>query len=119
MVGDIIEVPFWYQEGRKSYWQVEDIDRKMEFESFMITVTASPMNDTQETTEIPNIPSNSGIMATLKIDMNDEQIANFTEDGYDTTEVVLDNEPVTRDPYDPRPDATEDFLDNPTVLLNQ
>jgi hypothetical protein len=119
MVGDIIEVPFWYQEGRKSYWQVEDIDRKMEFESFMITVTASPMNDTQETTEIPNIPSNSDIMATLKIDMNDEQIANFTEDGYDTTEVVLDNEPVTRDPYDPRPDATEDFLDNPTVLLNQ
>lgn len=119
VAGDIIEIPFWEQEGRKSYWQVEDIDRKMEFETFTVTVTASPMNDTQETTEIPLIPSNSDIMDIVNAAMDTEQAANFTEEGFDTTGVVLDDEPLVRDPYDPRPDTTEDFLDNPTTFLDQ
>lgn len=117
MAGDIIEVPFWEQDGRKSYWQVEDVDRKPEFETFTIIVSATPMNDTQETVEIPDIPSNSDIMTSLNTQMDVEQEANFTEEGYDTTEVILDDETQTREPYDPRPDATEDFLDNPDIFL--
>lgn len=119
IAGDIFHVPFWDQDGKKSYWQVEDVDRKQEYEEYTVIVTASPMNDTQETAEIPDIPSNSDIMTTLNDAMNTEQEANFTEEGYDTAGVVLDDEPVTRDPYDPRPDSSEDFLDNPNVFLDQ
>lgn len=116
--GDILEVPFWEQEGRKSYWEVESIDRKMEFETFTVVVMATPMNDRQETAEIPDIPSNSSIMDGIDSDRLLEQEANFTEEGYDTSTVTLDDESVTREKYDPRPDSTEDFLDNPNITID-
>lgn len=115
VVNDVIEVPFWEQNSEKSFWLVTDIDKKSEFEGFYVIVTATPMDDTQEQTEIAGMNSNSGLMDELDALITAEQETDFVDEGLDTSTIIVDDPSGTRDPYDPRPDDSEDFLDDPNA----
>lgn len=52
--GDILEIPFLLQDGFPTRYEVSDVDRKLEFENFYVYVTATVMDDKQETAEISN-----------------------------------------------------------------
>lgn len=107
--GDIMEIPFLVEDGRKAFFVIEDVDRKPEFEKFYVYITAKPIMSTQETTEIPNIPTNSDIMATIDAGIDAEGAADVPLDGVD------DLTGAPRDPYDPRHDEQGDFLDDPNA----
>ena len=117
VTGDVIQVPFWTDnDGNKSFWEVTDIDRKAEFENFYVIVTATPINDSQETQEITDMNSNGSLMDNLMTDIDAEQEADFVEDGLDDTAIVVEDPSGTRPAYDPRPDEGEDFLDDPAAI---
>lgn len=114
--GDILEVPFLAEgdtDEKSSYWEVTDVDVKSEFENFFVVVTTTPMNRSQETSEIPGNNTNDDLLEQLQQDMEDVQTAQVANHGFDDTAYDEITENPTK-PYDPRPDIAEDFLDNPT-----
>ena len=117
VTGDILEVPFLIQDGKKTFFEVEDVDRKSEFENFFIIVNAKPISDKQEVTEIPNIPTNSAIEAIHDTDFETLMNSEVALEGLDLTEVETDDEISPRPTYDPRPDDGESFLDDPNNII--
>lgn len=113
VTGDVIEVPFWEKDDNKSFWEVTDVDRKSEFEHFYVIVTATPMTDSQETTEITGMDSNAALMDELGINIDTENEVVFNEEGLDDSEYIVDDPSGTRPEYDPRPEDSDDFLDDP------
>lgn len=107
--GDIIKVPFLEQGGKNVFFEVTDVDRKREPETYIVTVTATPMDSTQETTEIVtnNDQKLSDLMGSLQ-DLQDEEV---DIDGLDTDGYEIDD-PTNHEPYDPRNDESEDFFDD-------
>ena len=117
VANDIIEVPFLLQDGKKTYFEVEDVDRKGEFENFFVIVNAKPISDKQEVTEIPNINTNSTFEATHATDFESYVNAHVALEGIDTSTVDIDNDISPRPNYDPRPDSGESFLDDPNNII--
>lgn len=115
VTGDIIEVPFLEIDGKKALFEVTDVDRKHEPETYAIHVTAIPMRDSQETTDITGY-QDQGLLAELQSDLGDEFSQTFTEAGIDTTGLNVSDD-SKQDQYDPRPDAGSDFLDNPNATI--
>lgn len=133
MVGDVLEVPFLVTNGNagnKAFFEVTDVDRKMEFENFYVTVTTVPIKDSQEFEDINEIPSNSDALQGLQDELDKAYQATFTDGGltpepslyverdYVDDDYVDDPATViytdgTTKPYDPRPDKAESFLDDP------
>jgi hypothetical protein len=118
---DVIEIPFLEEEGRKSFWEIEDVDRKTVFENFFVIINAKPILDSGTMVEIPDIPSNSDILQA--IEDNRENLAdaivhtdgvafgnNLVAPGYIAQGYYVSED----DDYDPRPDDAETFLDDPT-----
>lgn len=135
-VADIIEVPFWEQDGTKSYWEVTDVDRKPEFENFIIIVTAEPMKDSTQTLDIPDKNTNEDLLDALAVSIEADQDEVFSQGGLDAepslyvyrdyvvdeyTDAIEQNiftdEETIRTTYDPRPNNTEDWLDNPDKVV--
>ncbi len=52
--GDVIQIPFWQQDGYPTYFEVSDVDRKQEFENFYVVVTGLRLDDKMELVEILN-----------------------------------------------------------------
>lgn len=117
MVGDIIEVPFLEQDGNKVFYEITDINRKNENENYIVIASAKPMADSQETTEIPDKNTDKPLFDNLESELVADMESDFTEDGVDTTTTQTSDEPDSRDPYDPRPDDSEDFLDDPNKQI--
>jgi hypothetical protein len=130
IVGDVIEIPFLQQNGNDSqeaFFEVTDVDRKMEFENFFITVTTVPVKDTQEMEDLP-IPSNSDALGDLQTQLDAAFQEEFVDGGLDSEpylyvdrDYVVDdyvdaistityNDPE-RTTYEPR--ANDDWLDDP------
>ena len=107
VTGDVLEIPFLSENGRKAFFEIEDVDRKPEFENFYVYITAKPIMSTQETTEIPNIPTNSDIMDAIDAEIDAEGAADVTYEEVD--------DGTMRDSYDPRHDESGDFLDDPNA----
>lgn len=132
IVGDILEIPFLQENGNDSqlaFFEITDVDRKMEFENFYVTVTTVPVKDTQETAGIDGIPTNSDALTGLQDALDaayseafeesglDSEPYLYVERGYveddyvdaaDTTGIVDTN----RTTYEPRPN--DDWLDDPS-----
>src|SRR5690606_1909291 len=83
VVGDVFEVPFLEQDGKKAYFEVTDVDRKSEFEKFYVVVTAVTLDDKRETAEIPNKNINSTIMSDIATDFDAEVDAENSISGVD------------------------------------
>lgn len=111
--GDIFEVPFLEQNGKKTFFEITDVDKKSEFEKFYIVVTTVPIKYSQETIEIPDKDSyNSDIKDILQSDITDEQENEFVDSGLDQ-ENLIDVQQKERTDYRPTNDLQDDFLDNP------
>jgi hypothetical protein len=127
IVGDVIEVPFFEQNGIKAFFECTDIDKKSEFEQFHIVVTTVPVKDTQEMEDLP-IPSNSDALGDLQTQLDAAFHEDFVDGGLDSEpylyvdrDYVVDdyvdaistityNDPE-RTTYEPR--ANDDWLDDP------
>ena len=114
IVGDIIEIPFLKVEGKKTYFEVTDVNRKQEPETFTILVTATPLRDKQETKAISGYQE-QGLMDTLQNDLDDEFNNTLTEQGLDTSDLDVTVDEQER--YDPRNKPGRDFLDDPNTTL--
>lgn len=128
--GDVFEIPFFLQDGNKAYFEVEDIDRKPEFENFYVTITAKPIKDTQEVEEIPDIPSNSDILDAIEAqneaaaaDQVSIEGVNANIDGYIATGYFVEGYMIDphafkdeedHEDYDVRRDEQGTFLDDPS-----
>jgi hypothetical protein len=115
--GDIIQMPFFTQDGKPSYWEVTDVNRKTEFENYYVVITACPMDDKQETAEIANKNSQDNIFTTIKTGMDTDQAAQVPEKGLNPGSIVVTNPDTQNQPVDPRPAATGDFLDDPNKQI--
>lgn len=107
--GDIIKVSFLEQDSKNVFYEVTDIDRKREPETFIVTVSATPMDATQETTEIPT--NNDQKLSDLLGRLEDDQDAHVDMDGLDTDGYEVDD-PNEDDEYDPRNNEQEEFFDD-------
>lgn len=118
LAGDIIEVPFLEQDDRRAFFEVTDVDRKQEFENFIIILTTVPVEHSQETSDLhgeDGWDSNESVLEDLMDDIDQYQKDEFEETGLDDT--GLDGVEQTRNTYDPRPDIAEDFLDDPNKKI--
>lgn len=116
VVGDVIEIPFFEQEGKAALWEIQDVDRTSEFENFYAVLNGTVLEDSRTTREVNITNSNSSVMDEIIADNDtafDEQIP---YNGTDTTEVdVEDPNMDTNDPYDPLNNNTVgDFWDDPS-----
>ena len=116
VVGDVIEIPFFEQEGKAALWEIQDVDRTSEFENFYAVLNGTVLEDSRTTREVNITNSNSSVMDEIIADNDtafDEQIP---YNGVDTSEVDVDDpNTTTDDPYDPLNNNTVgDFWDDPS-----
>lgn len=116
IVGDVIEIPFFEQEGRAALWEIQDVDRTSEFENFYAVLSGTVLEDSRTTREINITNSNSSVMDEVTADNDtafDEQIPH---NGVDTSTVdVEDPNDQQEEPYDPLNNNTVgDFWDDPS-----
>lgn len=112
IIGDILEVPFLEIDGQSVFFEVTDVDRRKENETFEIIVNAKPMENSQETAEIDNLNQNEAKLEDLMGRIDGISDVEVEWDEADTTGIDVDD--PTTDTYDPRPDHAEDFLDDPS-----
>ena len=115
--GDVIEIPFWEQDCNKSYWEVIEVDRKPEFESFTVVVTVEPIKDRQETQDIDGMFSNSDVMDGVFNDLVVE-MDTFDDEKSDVEEVtnIVDDCDESR-LYNPTPNFIEDFITDNKIVI--
>ena len=113
--GDVIEVPFWKQNGIGSYWEVIEVDSKPQFETFAVVLTVEPVKDRQELEDITGIVGNSEIMSEIYSDTVDA-MDTFVDEKTDTsgTDIIDDSESRV---YNPTPNFIEDFITDNKILL--
>ena len=110
--GDIIEMPFWMQDGEKAYFEVVDVNRKSEFEKFFVTVKGKLMFDKREVDDIPDKNSNEDVMSDIMDEVDDKSDSIVNQSGVDTEEYTVEDAPE-RDDYDSRNKTQKSFLDDP------
>lgn len=54
IAGDVLQIPFFTQDGYPTYFEVQDVDRKAAFENFYVTINTVRADDNAELTEILN-----------------------------------------------------------------
>lgn len=122
--GDVLEIPFWnqYDEGNqliKSFWEVIEVDRKREFETFTVVVTCEPLKDRQETKDLQDINgmfSNSDVMDSV-FDGLVTEMDTFIDEKSDAQEVtnILDDSESRL--YNPTPNFIEDWITDNKILI--
>lgn len=75
ITGDVFEMPFYAKDGKKSYWEITDVDLKLEAEKFIAIVYAAPLGTSRVTREIPVDNSNDDLLMDIMLD-NDDELAN-------------------------------------------
>lgn len=108
IVGDVFEMPFFEKDGKKSFWEVTDVDDKVEAEKFITIVYASPIGTSRKTREIPIDNSNDDYLNDI-MTQGDEDF----EENMKTDEPTFD-EPATSEDVDYRYEEHASFLDDPT-----
>lgn len=114
IVGDVIEVPFMSIDGKKALFEVTDVDRKKENETYEVIVTTVPMKSRQETVEIDTDNDGAELLEDL-LGRIEDVYDDVSEEGFDTSEIAVDNASDVK--YDPRPNYATDFLDDPSKPL--
>lgn len=121
--GDVIEIPFWEQRidnnTIKSFWEVIDVDRKREYEEFVVIAVCEPIKDRQETQDIDDMFSNSEVMDQVYDDMTDEMDSiGGIDEKMNTEEVtnIIDECDESR-LYNPTPNFIEDFITDNKILI--
>lgn len=114
VVGDVIEVPFLEIDGKKALFEVNDVDRKLEPEKFVVTAVTTPMRARQETAEIDGYNEQS-LFDNISNGFDDE-VSDVQETGVELGDIdVVDD--LSHGAYDPRPAPGRDFLDDPNAEI--
>lgn len=53
VVGDVFEMPFFSTPTKRDFWIVSDVDNSQDAEKFITVLTAEPLEDSVETSDIP------------------------------------------------------------------
>lgn len=111
--GDVLEIPFLEQDGKKSYWHVDDVDRKQEFEKFYIVIDAKPLESSRRTEEIPDKNDTENVMNNVEDQLEQEFDDTVSQDGLNTDDVEVTDPNDNPDDYDSRDDNQGSILDDP------
>lgn len=110
IVGDVFELPFYSTDEMDSYWEVTDVDDKLEAEKFITIVKASPLSHSRKTRDIQVDGHNDDPFSDLMTGFDEQQGT-----------IVLQNEPTTDEPVeevvDPRSEPQKSFLDDPNNVF--
>jgi hypothetical protein len=92
VVGDVFEIDF-YNNGecnRKALWEITDVDKnELTLESYVITITATPVNDSRSMQDLHIGRSNDDIFSDIMIEADDHY-----NEYVDTTEIEFDHSKV-------------------------
>lgn len=108
ITGDVFEMPFFEKNGKKSFWEITDVDTKLEAEQFIAIVYAAPLGKNRKTHEIPVDNSNDGTLTDLMA-QGDEEFENAVK-----SENAEFAEIPSPEPVDYRDEEQASFLDDPT-----
>lgn len=135
ITGDIIEIPALEMNGKKAFFTVDDVDKRTVNENYHVVCTCNPIRDSQETAEIPNIPTDSDALDALQAQFDADYAKNVTyagvdsefdlyvardyvvDDYFDPIDAVTYTNETTKVQFDPRPDRAESFLDDPNAQV--
>jgi hypothetical protein len=109
VVGDVFELPFFEKDGKKAFYEVTDVDFKLEKEKFICVFHASTLGSSRATRDIDMNRDNFEFMENLSEGMDDQlsEIVNTDE-----PEADFEGVPVTKD-VDYRNKKQASFLDDP------
>lgn len=107
VVGDVFEIPFFERDGKRSFWEVNDVDDSQEVEKYIHIIHATPLDDKRTTREIPIDNSNSDIYDTIMPQQDDEY-----SDIVPTEDVTFEEDP-DKESVDYRNNTQSSFLDDP------
>lgn len=110
--GDVLEVPFLEQDGQTAYFEVNDVDKKSEFEKFFVIVRADIMNDKRETSQIDDKNTNAPQISSIMDELEERQKEDVDQGGLDSSEYDNVDAPAQEE-YDPRNPNQGSFLDDP------
>lgn len=111
--GDVMEIPFFEQDGNKSYWHIDDVDRKQEFEKYYVVIDAKPLESSRRTEEIPDKNTTDGILNNLEQDLDQKYQDTVGQDGLNTDNTDVVNPNDNPDEYDSRNKDQGSLLDDP------
>ena len=109
--GDVLEIPFYEQDGNKAYFKIVDVDRKSEFEDFYVLAKGEVMTDSRESQAFDDQNTNSAIMSDMLDQLEAEAETELPKSGLDTDEYDEYDEEQTD--YEPRNKTQSSFLDDP------
>lgn len=92
VVGDVFEIDFYNDESclRKALWEITDVDKnEMTLETYVITITATPVTDSRTNNDLPIGRSNDDIFS----DIMEEADENYNE-YVDTTDIEYDHSKI-------------------------
>lgn len=114
--GDVLEMPFFSRDGKRAYWEINDVDREQEYEKYYAIVKAIPLDKKRESNEIPINRDNGGILGNYvdQVDLEADEQVSFND--VDTSGVTVDDPTTdTTEDFDPRTGETKrSFLDDET-----
>lgn len=115
MVGDVFEIPFFEEDGKRAFWEIHDVDSTSEFENYYAVIKAGTLQDKREVEEIPYNNSNSDMFNDLQSDIDTQAEEDVAYNGVDTDGVTVEDPNTdTQDDYDPLDDNTGSFMDDPS-----
>jgi hypothetical protein len=113
VVGDVFEMPFFEKDGKKAFYEVTDVDFKLEKEKFICVFHASTLESSRKSRDIDLNRDNFNFMEDLSEGMDE----NFSEIiNTDETETDFEKESVTKN-VDYRNKLQSSFLDDPLKEL--
>lgn len=115
IVGDVIQLPFFTQDSNLAFWEVTNVSRNSEFENFYVTVTATVMDDAQETAEILGKNSQDNVLSDIATGLASDQATEVPEQGLDPSDAVVTDGDTQNVGVDYRPDLGASFLDDPNA----
>lgn len=111
--GDVLEIPFFETDGKRAYWEVNDVDRSQMQEKFYVTLKTDILKDARETREI-DINNSTGTSLDDIMAQHGEEAEEFVpHNGVDDS--VIDNGETNKDMADSYKGVSDDrksFLDD-------
>ena len=106
IVGDVFELPFYSTDEKASYWEVTDVDDKLEAEKFITIVKATPLSKNRKTRDI-EVDGDNADPFIIMMDQAETEQSQDVPVGIPTFEEAPEEEEV-----DNRNDGQSSFLDD-------
>lgn len=117
--GDVIEIPFLEQDGKPTRFEIVDVNRKGEFETFSIVTKGKILDDSIHSQDIPDVNTNEPMISDIMSHLTDEQKKIVEDSGLDLKDYGFVDEEESNEErilYDSRNGNKnqKSFLDDPS-----